>query len=654
LNAGPAPEPIGFRAAVRLLLRTLRYVHPVRGRMATKAVLTAISLVPMLLAPWPVKILLDHVILDHPIRDAHYPALLQPAIGALDGSSPLAVLGWVSLALLGMIVCFGAFGSSGAERDITEAGLAVGGDTATQTENQANLGFSLAGGLFGLFDFRWTLRLTQDLNHHYRALLFERIHSLPMRAFDDARVGDAIYRVMYDTPAITGLAYEVLLTPFVTLVQIVLTAWLLWDVYPEHAWLTALALLATPVVLAASLPFGGLLRRRGDASRRAGSETTAALEEGVANVRAVQSLGGTEREIERFDQRSLDSFAAYRALVRSTMVTVLAVGGGVTLLAVLLVRLITDLVITGGLSAGDFAVLSGYGLQIGGYSSRLGQVWIRVQGNLAGLARVFWLMDLPPERDAPGARPLAPVREGVRLRGVHYRYPDGPVALRGVDLDAPLGKITALCGPAGAGKTTLAALVPRFIEPERGSVEIDGVDLREVTRESLRSQIAFVFQETALFDATVEENIRVGKPDASDLEVERAARIAGAHEFVRALPLGYRTPLGRAGDKLSVGQKQRLAIARALVREARILILDEPTSALDSVTERELVASLRAAARGRVVIVIAHRLASIRNADQIVFLDQGKVVERGTHDELIARPGGAYRRFVELEVLGAA
>ncbi len=650
----PAPARLDLREAARVLVRSIRYVRPVRGRMAVKAVLTAISLTPLLLAPWPVKILIDHVVLDQPIRAADYPALLEPAVALLEGQSAFAVLMLVCAVLFGMVLCFGAFGADAAERDITEAGLAQGTDTATQTENQANLGFSLAGGLFGLFDYRWTLRLTQDLNHHYRARLYERIQSLPMRAFDDARVGDAIYRVMYDTPAISGLAYEVLLTPFVTMTQIALMAWLLRDAYPEQAWLAELALISMPLVLVASLPFAGLLRRRADASRRAGSETTAALEEGMANMRAVQSLGAEARERLRFDRKSLDSFGAYRAFVRAILVTALVVGSAVSVLAVLFVREITDQVIAGALSAGDFAVVIGYGMQIGGFASRFGQIWIRVQGNLAGLARVFWLMDLEPERDGPGARPLARVRRGLCLRGVEYRYPDGTPALRGVDLDAPLGTITALVGPAGAGKSTLAALIPRFVDPDRGTVQLDGTDLREATLESLRGQIGFVFQETALFDASVEENIRIGAPGASELAVERAARLAGAHDFIRELPQGYATPLGRAGDKLSVGQKQRLAIARALVRDASILILDEPTSALDLATERQLIASLRAAAEGRVMIVIAHRLASIRDADQILFMDQGRVIERGTHRELMQRPSGAYRRFVELQVRGAA
>jgi len=263
-------------------------------------------------------------------------------------------------------------------------------------------------------------------------------------------------------------------------------------------------------------------------------------------------------------------------------------------------------------------------------------------------------MDLPSEQDPPGAQPLPRVRECVRVEGVSFRYDEDSPALDDVSFAAQVGKITALVGPAGAGKTTLAYLIPRFVRPESGRVTIDGVDLAGVSAESLRAQVGFVFQETVLFDGTVEQNIRLGKADASDTEVRRAAQVAGADEFIRALPQGYATALGRSGGRLSVGQKQRLSIARALVRDAPILILDEPTSALDPDTERRLVDALRRASRQRIVIVIAHRLSTVREADQILFLDAGRIVERGSHAELMARPGGAYRRFVELQTRGAA
>ena len=239
-------------------------------------------------------------------------------------------------------------------------------------------------------------------------------------------------------------------------------------------------------------------------------------------------------------------------------------------------------------------------------------------------------MDWPSEQDAPGARELPPVRHGVRVEDAHFRYADGTPALRGVSFEARVGAVTALVGPVGSGKTTLVSLLPRFLSPSAGRVEIDGVDVESVTLASLRARTAFVFQETVLFDASIEENLRLGRPDASDEEIRRAARSAGADDFVRALPDGYRTRLGRAGGKLSGGQKQRLAIARALVRDAGILILDEPTSALDPESEARIIAALHEAARTRVVIVIAHRLSSIRAADTILFLEHGRIVERGT------------------------
>jgi len=305
------------------------------------------------------------------------------------------------------------------------------------------------------------------------------------------------------------------------------------------------------------------------------------------------------------------------------------------------------------ISRGDFVLFITYFSIIAFAAIEVGALWFRMQGSAAGLHRVFFLMDLPAEQDAPGAIALEGVRDGIRLDDVVFRFDDGTDAIRGISLNAPRGEVTALVGPAGAGKTTLAYLLCGYLEPSEGIASVDGADLRGFTRESLRDQISFVFQETSLFDDTVEANIKLGRPDASETDVRRAARIAGADEFIRRLPEGYRTPLGRGGGKLSVGQKQRLSIARALVRETPILVLDEPTSALDPQTEMALVAALREASRDRVVVVIAHRLSTVRAADTIAFVEGGKIIERGTHQQLMGM-NGAYRRFVELQTRGAA
>ena len=650
------PTEISARDTLRLFAEALAWIRPVRGRFAVKLLLLLLGLLPWLFLPFPVKILIDHVALGMPTAGAFegYPRALAAVLEWIARGDPTEIALRAAGVQLGMMLLFGAFGTTVRERDSADANVAQGEDTATQTENQANVGFTLSGGLLGLFDYHWTLRLSQELNHLYRSRLFERIQSLPMRAFDDERIGDAVYRVMYDTPAITEVVYRLILAPVGSPVGMALSAGMLVLLFGEHAVIAWSAVAVLPLTLLVTLPFAGAFRRRGEASRTAGATTTATVEEGVHNILAVQGLGIEARESRRFDRDSESSFAAYRSLVR---IQLLAWGVAIVPFALLGVWVglsVIDLVIAGALTPGDLTLLFTYFAQMGYMAFSLGAAWFLTQASASGLHRVSFLMNLPAESDPPGARPLPPIREGIRFEDVHFAYEPGQPVLAGASFEAPVGAFTALVGPAGAGKTTLAYMVPRFLEPDAGRVLADGHDLAGVTRESLRSQIAFVFQETVLFDATVEENIRLGNERASDAEVRRAARIAGADAFIRALPRGYETPLGRGGGKLSVGQKQRIAIARALVRDAPILILDEPTSALDPETERALVAALREASRTRLVLVIAHRLSSIREADQILFVDRGRILERGTHEELLARPDGAYRRFVELQSRGAA
>jgi ABC-type multidrug transport system fused ATPase/permease subunit len=228
-------------------------------------------------------------------------------------------------------------------------------------------------------------------------------------------------------------------------------------------------------------------------------------------------------------------------------------------------------------------------------------------------------------------------------------YPDGRRALDDVSIEMKVGEITALVGPTGAGKTSLAYLVPEFNTATEGRVLIDGVESGQLSLESLRRQVSYVFQETQLFSDSILDNIRYGNPGATLDEVERAARMAGAHDFITELPQGYDTLLGTVTSKISVGQKQRIAIARGLIKSSSVLILDEPTSALDPETEAYLVQALHEAARNKLVIIIAHRLSTIANADKIIFLEAGKVVEQGTHEELLNLADGHYREFVALQ-----
>ena len=644
-------EDLTHWEALRVVGRALRFIAPFKRQFAVKVVLMLISLIPMLMLPWPVKIIIDNVVEGHPI-DAPlrpYPAMIAPLMESLASYSPTELLLIVIAFQTTLFLVIGAFGTSGSEGESAEGNLASGYDTASRTENEANSGFSLTGGLLGLFDFRWTMRLTQALNHHYRTQLFRRIQTLPMTAFDDERIGDAVYRVMYDTPTITNACYRILLTPITAPLHILLTVTILGALYGDQPALVYSALAFLPIALVATLPLAGAVRRTSGRSRKAGATATSTAEEGMSNILAVQSLGGEDNQRERYEADSWDSFSRYRDVFRLSIYAVLI--GGIPALAVggYAYFVAIDGVIAGQLSRGDFGLLITYFFHIVASAQMLGGLWFSVQASAAGLHRVFFLMDMPGETDDPDLPALAPIRESIEIDRVDFGYPDGAPVLAGVQLRAQIGQMIALVGPAGAGKTTLAYLLPRFVSPKRGRVRVDGVDISGVSLRSLRDQIAFVFQETVLFDGTVEENIRMGRADATDAAVREAARLAGAAEFIEGLPRGYATPLGRSGGKLSVGQRQRVSLARALVRDARILILDEPTSALDPETEARFVETLDALRRDRIVVVIAHRLSTIRSADEIFFLEQGRIQEQGSHAGLLAVPNGSYRRFVALQ-----
>jgi ABC-type multidrug transport system fused ATPase/permease subunit len=634
---------VSDRRALEVVGLALRYVRPFARRVTVKLGLLLLSIAFLRLLPFPAKILIDHVILRHPVAEEPNP-LVRSALLGLGLTDPADIF-WATAAALGVLLLLvGAVGPSGGERDEAEAWLGAGQDTATQTENEANAGFSLAGGLLGLIDFFWTLRLTQDLNHHYRAALFRRIQALPYAAFDDERVGDAMYRVLYDTPAITNTAYRVLLTPIGAPFAMLTSVLLLRVSFGDHPaiWLTALAML--PASLATGLLLGWLLRRRELRSRRAGAHATATAEESLSSVVVAQTSGAEARERARFDTASWRSFRAFRAIVAAGMAATLL---GFVLaypFAVRGMRYILGLLATGAITPGDLALVFGYWFGMVVPAVDLGAIWPRIQTSLVGLHRVFHVLEhLPAETDDVHLPALPPVRDRVTFEHVSFGY-DGRAVLADVSFEAAMGTATAVVGAAGAGKTTLVSMIPRFHQPDAGRVLADGVDLSTVRLDSVRSQVAFVFQEPALFTGTVADNIRFGRPGATDEEVRGAAGAALADEFIRALPQGYDTQLGRAGAKLSVGQKQRLQIARALLRGAPILILDEPTAALDPETEAALLRSLRAAGRERIVLVIAHRPSTVRAADQILLLEQGRVVERGRHQELLGQPDGAYRR----------
>jgi ATP-binding cassette subfamily B protein len=287
-------------------------------------------------------------------------------------------------------------------------------------------------------------------------------------------------------------------------------------------------------------------------------------------------------------------------------------------------------------------------------STNLFELWGRMQDIAIGLDRVFELLDLEPEvQDAPDAVALAPFTQAIEFDHVGFSYDDTRSTLEDVSLTVRPGTITAVVGPTGSGKSTLMALLLRLYDPNVGEIRIDGLSLKRLKVQSLRENIAIALQENLLFGTTIRDNIGYAVPNASDAAVREAARVAGADEFIERLPDGYDTMLGERGQKLSTGQRQRLSIARAIMMDTPILILDEPTAALDAVTELRVLDNLAAWGKGRAIFLITHRLSTIRRADQVAVIENGRLIEHGPHQTLMGRSGGAYRRLVEGEEAAA-
>lgn len=644
---------IGEAETLRIIVRSAKYIALFPWRYITKFVLKLCSYaMPLALLPWPAKMLVDHVILAQPLPEmvdgkiAGYPGYWEPVITALYGASPIELA--IALAAFGIIfvLTIGSY-TTGFEDDV-EANLAQGHDYATQVENKMHGGGSTAGGLYGWFEFKLNTRLTQALNHTLRSQLFDRIQALSITKLEEQRIGDSIYRVMYDTPQINEIFYEVTHTPLMSTVLFIQALLTMLSAYPDNLMVAYVTIAVFPAWGLSAALFSRIVRRRGQAARAAGAITTATIEEGMDNVLAVQSLGGNVKEKKRFGDDSKESFFRHRMV--SVLWILIGQLSGVFghVVFVWFSFYVISRVIAGDMTAGDHtAIFVFYGYMIGP-AMALGWLWIRFQDNVAAMRRVFALLDLEPEAQL-GNVPMEEVEQGVEFDSVGLIYPDGRRALSDISFKASIGEIVAFVGPTGAGKTSLAYLIPRYHVASEGIVRIDDVNINEFAVSSLRDQITYVFQETQLFSYSIRDNIRFGNPSAEQEEVEHVARVAGIHDFIMSLPEQYDTRLGNTNAKISVGQKQRISIARGLLRRSKILILDEPTSALDPETEQYLVSSLHEAAKDRLVIIIAHRLSTIAHADKIIYLDEGQILEQGTHDELVARDDSAYRRFVELQ-----
>ena len=640
---------LGFVDTVKVIARGWMIINYVWGRFIIKWILAFGALMyPVFVLPWGAKIILDHVVLATPIESTDgFPIWLHPLINHFMGVEPLEILITLTVISIFLIILVGGY-APGAANDTTDGGMIEGQDTATKQENLTHGGHSFAGGIWGYYEYKMNSRLTQTVNHIVRAKLFERIKAIPMTLLDDQRIGDSVYRVMYDAPSINQIFYEVINRPTLSTAVFFAAMFNLVSAYehvPEVVWLTGSLF---PAYFLISIPFSRFVRRRHQASRAAGTIVTSTIEEGMDNMLAVQSLGGNRNERSRFGTDSNESFLRFRGTVLMDILIGRSKELAFQVIFISVFFVIATKIIDGALTPGDYAAIFFYFWWMRGPADSFASLWIHLQSYVAGMRRVYAIMDLPQEQDL-GERTLPTIQQGVEFRSAGLVYPDGRRALQDISFEASVGQIVALVGTTGAGKTSLAYLLPRYHAVTEGEVLIDGFNVNDLELGSLRDQITYVFQETQLFSFSILDNIRYGKPEATLDEVVRVAQVAGIHDFIDSLPEQYDTKLGTTLSKLSVGQKQRIAIARGLLRESRILVLDEPTSALDPETEKYLVESLHEAAKDRLVMIIAHRLSTIRQADQIVFLDQGKVLEQGSHEELLEIPDGHYRRFVELQ-----
>lgn len=470
-----------------------------------------------------------------------------------------------------------------------------------------------------------------------REIMFKKFQRMPMAYFDKHQTGETMSYITNDVAAIQAALVDQLIE-LVTEASILIGS-LGMMIYLDWK-LSILTLVVIPLVGQAMKIFGRKLKSNGTVIQERMADITSLLQESISSIRVVKSFVREKYETDRFvNQNQLNFQAAMKNVQLTSLLT-----PTVEFLAAISVTFIVWFggyeVLNDEMTAGALVAFLTYAVNLANPVKRLSRVYGNLQRAMAAVDRVFAVIDLPePISDKAGAKELPEIEGTVRLDKVSFEYKKGVPALVDVSLEAKPGQMIAFVGPSGAGKSTVANLIPRFYEINDGAITIDGHNIQDVTLASLREQIGIVPQETMLFSTTVRENIRYGRLDATDEEVEAAARAANADVFIRELPHGYDTKIGERGLNLSGGQRQRISIARAILKNPRILILDEATSALDTESEKIVQAALDKLMVGRTSFVIAHRLSTIFNADQIYVIDGGHVKEHGTHEELLALNG---------------
>jgi ATP-binding cassette, subfamily B, bacterial len=587
-------------------VRLLSYARPhLRGVLALAGTISAAVAID-LLRPWPMKLVVDSVIGSQP---------LPPAAAFL--STPVDS-GKLTLLLA-----------------LTAATVVI----------------FLAGWAARLWQTRLETRLGNRMIYTLGEVVLDRLQRLPIGYHHRHATGDLVKRVLNDSSCIRDMSLGVVSPMLTSLFGLGSMFVIMWRL---DSGLAVAALAVAPILGVSLRIFSGPMERRTYQQYETQGRVMALSEQTLTALPIVRAFGREQHEDDRFSRLCRESDQAYLGALASQLRFKVAVDTILALGTASLIALGGYHVTSGRLSIGELLVFMSYLASLYAPLETLSRVSQTFAAATAGARRVFEVLDASDGvTDIADPRRLAGRARGrIQFEGVSFGYDANRPVLDGIDLEAPAGATVALVGVTGAGKSTLVSLIARFFDPDRGRVLLDGVDVRHLALDDLRAQIAMVLQEPFLFPMTVAENIAYGRPTASREQIVAAAAAAHADDFIRALPAGYDTVIAERGSTLSGGERQRISIARALLKDAPILILDEPTSALDAQTESLIMRALDRLIAGRTTFIIAHRLSTVRRADRIAVLDRGKVVEMGTHEQLLAL-GGAYARLCRLQTGGA-
>ena len=478
-----------------------------------------------------------------------------------------------------------------------------------------------------------------------RTDLYSYLQSLSLKYHDARRSSDSSFRVAYDSQSIQTIYNKGFTNIFGAVITLIGT----FVIMLRLDWqLTLVSLGIVPLVVGAIYLFAHRIRRQSTSIQEQESAVLAQAQEGLSSIRMVHAFGREDFEVRQFQQQARQSLQANLRLTLTNVNSALVISTLMVVGTAVMYYIGTLHVLAGTLTLGSLLIFSAYLLMLYQPLESLTYTAWAMEGATAGAKRCFEVLDRQDDVvDSPKAIAISSAKGAIAFQAVSFGYAAERYVLRDIDLRIEPNQIVGLAGGTGAGKSTLLSLVPRFYDPTAGSIALDGREIRQITKKTLRAQIAIVLQDTLLFSTTVRENIAYGQPDATEEEIIEAARRAQADEFIREMPQGYDSLVGERGGHLSVGQRQRIGIARAFLKNAPILLLDEPTSALDPATESAIMETIKELMRGRTTLIATHRLATIHNLDQIIVLDHGRVIEQGRGPDLIAR-GGVYAKLYSL------